>query len=729
MSVPVQETVFRYVANGDTKQFAYECYVIEPDDLAVYVNGIRQSSGFTVTGVGNVNGGDVVFFSVLPRGVRVRIERDVSIERQTQYQYLGDFRSPTVNDDFDRIWMVLARVAYFLGLNPGQSSRALVLGPDDIDGAGAYRAHENRIANLGDPIDVGDAVNLKTLLLKLAEFAEVGPGQSVLDLLASAAGSSFVGFTQAGGGAVRRTLQDKGRERVSVDDYFDPEAGDVDFTEAFVRAADYLKTRGGGIIECPGPLYVARSITIPRFVLIEGKGADATELRCADGVNADFITSESFGALTGSGLDVVGDARVPSWFGLRALRVDGNREANTQGRAVALYGANIIVDDVLIRRAAGGGLYTEYAANISGLGDWRAQEEGYVRNLVVRECGGVGWLNRGPHNVHMDNIICCLNDDWGYVSEISAGVFNGAPTFCSVLHCYSNDMKWTADSGRVRRNMYIGVNMSCALLVVDGGHCEVRGSSSLIAIVKQYFGGQGGDALVLSGSDIKIGTHYGIMRNDGVSQGSAVLRITGNYNQIGTSQVLGTLNRFDGLIISGVSNSIGDLVARECRTALTVTGSLNRVRGVLIRNTNGFHYQQPNDIYGGFNRIELRVYNNVEGATYVTGDGPIADRDVFDVFGNGLAEGSKGTRTLLQVGALPIDTDVAQYVTIPHRLLWPCRPRDVRVTMTGLSVEAAQFAYCRVREVTDTEIQFAYRCNMASSPGGQVTFTFEAQVN
>ncbi|KWK63316.1 hypothetical protein [Burkholderia stagnalis] len=727
MSVPIQQTVFRYVANGATKQFAYECYVIEADDLVVYVNGARQSSGYTVSGVGNQNGGDVIFSSAPPKGVRIRIERDVSIKRENQYQYLGDFRSPTVNDDFDRLWMVLARVAYFLGLYPGQSSRALILGPDDIDGAGAYRAHENRIANLGDPIDAGDAVNLKTLLLKMAESAEVGPGQSVLDLLASATGSSFVGFMQAGAGAVRRTLQDKARERVSVDDYF--EVGDADHTEAFVRATNYLKTRGGGIIECPGPLYVARGITVPRFVLIEGRGAGATELRCAGGVNTDFITSESFAALTGSGLDVVGDARVPSWFGLRALRVNGNRDGNTQGRGVAFYGANIIIDDVLIQKAAGDGLYTEYAASISGLGDWRAQEEGYVRNLVVRENGGVGWRNRGPHNVHMDNIVGCLNDDWGYVSEIAAGVYNGAPTYCSVLHCYSNDMKWTPDTGRVRRNMYIGVNMSCALLVVDGGHCEVRGSSSLIAIVKQYFGGQGGDALLLSGSDIKVGTHYGIMRNDSVSQGSAVLRISGNYNQIGTSQVLGTLNRFDGVIITGVGNTINDLIARECRTGLTVTGSQNRVRGLLIRNANGFRYQRPTDVYGGYNRIELRIYHNTAGATYVSGDAPIADRDVFDVQANGLPEGSKATRSLFQVGALPIDTDVAQYVTIPHRLLWPCRTRDVRVTMTGLSVAPAQFAYCRVRTVTDTEIEFSYRCNAASSPGGQVTFAFEAQVN
>ncbi|WP_175716540.1 hypothetical protein [Burkholderia anthina] len=542
-------------------------------------------------------------------------------------------------------------------------------------------------------------------------------------------GAAKVGFIQAGVNARPRTALDKMRERISVDDYYRPDLGDVDYTQAFARAGTYLATRGGGVIECPQPAYVARRISIPRGVLIEGRGVRATVLRCAANANADFIVSENFDALTGSGLDVAADPRVPSWFGLADLRVDGNRTGNKSGRGVALYGASLIVENVLIANAVGDGLFTEYASVVTGQADYTTQEEGYVRNLVSRNNGGVGWRNRGPHNIHMDNIVACLNDDWGYVSETLTGKYNGAPTYCTVLHCYSNDMNWTQDSGRARRNMYIGTNMSCGLLVVDGSQCEIRGSSTLIGVVKQYFGGQGGDSLVLSGSDIKIGTHYGIMRNDGVSQGSAVLRISGNYNQIGTSQVVGTLNRFDGVVITGIGNTINDLISRDCRVGLTITGSQNRVRGLLLRSLTGFSYSRPTDVYQGYNQVELRIYQTQAGTAYVAGDAPIADRDAFAVQANGLPTGPKGTRSLFQVGALPIDTDVAQYVTIPHNLLWPCRTRDVRVTMTGLSVAPAQFAYYRVREVTATEMQFSYRCNAASNAGGQVTFAFEAQVN
>ncbi|MCW5141055.1 hypothetical protein [Burkholderia cenocepacia] len=540
-------------------------------------------------------------------------------------------------------------------------------------------------------------------------------------------GAANIGFIQLGVGAVHRTVLDKLRERVTVDDYY--QAAEADWTGAFERGCAYLRSIGGGVLECPGASYVARRIVIPRGVLIEGRGVSGTVLRCAAGANADFIVSENFDALTGSGLDVAGDGRVPSWFGLRNVRVYGNRAENTQGRGVAFYGANPILDDVLIENAAGDGLYTEYATTVTGQADWHTQEEGYCRNLVSRENGGVGWRNRGPHNILIDNPICCFNDDWGYVSEIEAGKYNGAPTYASVIHCYSNDMKWTQDSGRARRNMYIGTNMSCSLLVVDGSQCEIRGSSSLIGIVKQYFGGQGGDSLILSGSDIKVGTHYGIMRNDGVSQGSAALRITGNYNQIGTSQVIGTLNRFDGVVITGVGNSINDLIARDCRVGLTITGSQNRVRGLLVRCLTGFSYTRPTDTYQGANRVELRIYQTDAGTAYVAGDAPIADRDVFDIQANGLPTGPRGMHFVAEIGALPVDTDVAQQVTVAHGLLWPCRRRDVRLTMTGLSVTAAQFSYWRVRDVDAANVYFEYRCIAASNPGTQVSFALEARVN
>lgn len=198
MSVPVQDTVFEYTANGATTVFPYECYVIVATDLKVYADDVEVTSGFTVTDVGNQDGGNVVFAVAPADGTKIRIERIVEVKRDTDYQENGDFLADTVNKDFDRIWMALQRVGYLLGLDPGQIGRALLLGPDDTDGAGSYRARQNRIQDLGDPTGDQDAVNLRTLEQRILEALTDGSGNPILELLANntdpTKGAALIGY-------------------------------------------------------------------------------------------------------------------------------------------------------------------------------------------------------------------------------------------------------------------------------------------------------------------------------------------------------------------------------------------------------------------------------------------------------------------------------------------------------------------------------------------------------
>ncbi|MFM0327345.1 hypothetical protein [Caballeronia glebae] len=580
------------------------------------------------------------------------------------------------------------------------------------------------IEKLGGVPDWKKTDQLGTTIAGALATASDKAGQS----LSTPNGAALVGFIQAGTDAATRTMQDKAREVVSVDDYYRPELGDADYTQAFERAIAYLSSRAGGVIECYGSVYIAETISVRRNIIIQGRGAAATVLQQAANANKDFVVSENFAALTGSGVDVARDTRVPSWFGLRAVRIDANRSGNSIGRAVAFYGAAQIIDDVLIEHGASGGLYTEYATNVASMTSWPMQEEGYIRNVISRENGGVGWVNRGPHNVYVDNFIACLNDDWGYYSETLAGKYSGAPTYATSLHCYSNDMQWRTSSGRARRNMCIGVNMSCGLLVVDGAQCEIRGSNSLIGIVKQYFGGQGGDSLVLSGSNIQIGSHYGIMRNDGVSSGFTSLRITGDYNEIGTSNISGTQQLFDGVAIQGVGNGIGYLIAQNCRTALSISGSRNRVDALLMNNLTALNYDTPTDGYSGYNTLRARIYQT--SGSYISGDAPAADKDTFDIVANGMGGVIQRTACVLSVSALPIDTTSIQQANVAHNLIWPCRVRDVVLTMTGQTGSSTvAFAYWRVKSVDATNITIEYRCATAGPAGSQVSFGIQARVN
>ena len=107
MSVPNQPTVFIYTGNGVTSTYAYGFYLLSLDDIKVLLDGVEQSTGFAVNGVGSQSGGAVLFTTPPAVGVQVQIMREVALERETDYQPNGDLRSQVLNSDFDRIWMAI----------------------------------------------------------------------------------------------------------------------------------------------------------------------------------------------------------------------------------------------------------------------------------------------------------------------------------------------------------------------------------------------------------------------------------------------------------------------------------------------------------------------------------------------------------------------------------------------------------------------------------------------
>lgn len=146
MSVPNQIPYIIYNANGLTTVFPFEFYIINASDIQVSINGTVVTSGYTVSGVGNVSGGDIVFLTPPVSGTVVMLERVVPTYRLTDYQDNGDLLADTVNKDFDRLWMAIQRSFIYLGL---ALRRPLFGGPFDAKGY--------RIADVGDPIDKQDA--------------------------------------------------------------------------------------------------------------------------------------------------------------------------------------------------------------------------------------------------------------------------------------------------------------------------------------------------------------------------------------------------------------------------------------------------------------------------------------------------------------------------------------------------------------------------------------------
>ncbi|HGK4055365.1 TPA: phage tail fiber protein [Klebsiella pneumoniae] len=150
MSVPNQIPYNIYTANGLTTVFTYQFYIISASDLEVSINGSVVASGYTVSGVGNKDGGDITFLTPPANGAVVMLERVVPTYRLTDYQDNGDLLADTVNKDFDRIWMAIQRAFIDLGL---AITRPLSGGP--------YNAQGYRIENLLDPVYGTDAATAK----------------------------------------------------------------------------------------------------------------------------------------------------------------------------------------------------------------------------------------------------------------------------------------------------------------------------------------------------------------------------------------------------------------------------------------------------------------------------------------------------------------------------------------------------------------------------------------
>ncbi|WP_233599505.1 phage tail fiber domain-containing protein [Citrobacter koseri] len=150
MSVPNQTPYIIYNANGLTTVFPFEFYVITASDIQVTFDGVEVTTGYSVTGVGNVSGGDVVFITPPVAGTVVMIERVVPTYRLTDYQDNGDLLADTVNKDFDRLWMAIQRSFIYLGL----ALRRPLLG-------GPFNAEGYRIEKLADPVNPQDAATKK----------------------------------------------------------------------------------------------------------------------------------------------------------------------------------------------------------------------------------------------------------------------------------------------------------------------------------------------------------------------------------------------------------------------------------------------------------------------------------------------------------------------------------------------------------------------------------------
>lgn len=313
MSVPNQTPYIIYNANGLTTVFPFEFYVISAPDIQVTINGESITTGYTVSGTGNVGGGDVIFLTPPANGSIVMLERVVPTFRLTDYQDNGDLLADTVNKDFDRLWMAIQRYGIHLGL---ALRRPLFGGP--------YNAERYRISQLGEPQDKQDAVTKNYVdnvslvrALRVPESAVAllpavdqrankllafnasgqpitvlpasGSASDVMIELAKPTGAGMIGYQNPEGSSVATTVARKLRNTIDLAADFVPGGvitGQPDLTANLQAAIVAAHTLGIPEVTVVGDFFISKTVLLYPGVTLKGGGYDKTLIRCADSMAA-----------------------------------------------------------------------------------------------------------------------------------------------------------------------------------------------------------------------------------------------------------------------------------------------------------------------------------------------------------------------------------------------------------------------------------------------------------
>lgn len=487
-----------------------------------------------------------------------------------------------------------------------------------------------------------------------------------------------------------------------------------DWTPAFEIARAVLNSYGGGVLTFGhGGVYQASAIRIDRFTVFDGRGVNGTELKQIAGTNQDFIKSENFDVLTGTGLTVA-DSRVPSWMGLKDIRVNGNRynvttnpTGNTSGIPLKMYGpAQILAGTVLVYDGASGGIYTEDSTSASGA-SWMAQEEGKFGNIVVRSCGGfAGWHNRGPHNSNADSIICGFNDGWNFYME-EAALYGGSFDRIGVLHTYAGGRSATPalDTGA-----HIGGIARIDSLVVDGDNCVLQADDIQVSKMRAYNIGGQRDGVIVNGANCSIQSLDGLVWSSSV--GKTALIINGDNCKVDGVLVANNPDN-EGVVVNGSGCTV-DMNVKNFSTAgrigMKLNGLDNDIRGNIRNCGVGFNY-----LSGSENRVNMSIF--ASGAQVAVSGQGIQSTDRIDIRSRGSVVG--GCKANIQTAQVALDTTTYTTVTTAHGLLYTPQIRAIRLDWLASTPDSSVWteSFLRVVSADATNIVVGYKIATAAPAG------------
>lgn len=115
MTISKPTSRWDYTGDGTSVVFTYDNLIFAATDLKVYVDGTLRSEGYSVSGVGNSDGGSVTFLAPPALGAAVVLVRDVPATQEITYPRHDPFPSIKHERGLDKLTVLVQQLLYRQG--------------------------------------------------------------------------------------------------------------------------------------------------------------------------------------------------------------------------------------------------------------------------------------------------------------------------------------------------------------------------------------------------------------------------------------------------------------------------------------------------------------------------------------------------------------------------------------------------------------------------------------